>query len=200
MNTGQSCIAAKRFLIADAIYSEFISRFVDGMKNLKMGDPFDPATEVGPLAAENILRGVDAQVQQSVAAGAKVLTGGKRADRIGYFYEPTVLTDIPQNAPAYREEVFGPVALMFRVRDSAEAVALANDSVFGLGSSVWTNNPAEQEFFERELESGMVFVNAMVASDPRLPFGGVKRSGFGRELGAEGIREFTNIKTVYVGA
>ncbi len=200
VNTGQSCIAAKRFLIADAIYSEFISRFVDGMKNLKMGDPFDPATEVGPLAAENILRGVDAQVQQSVAAGAKVLTGGKRADRIGYFYEPTVLTDIPQNAPAYREEVFGPVALMFRVRDSAEAVALANDSVFGLGSSVWTNNPAEQEFFERELESGMVFVNAMVASDPRLPFGGVKRSGFGRELGAEGIREFTNIKTVYVGA
>ena len=200
VNTGQSCIAAKRFLIADAIYSEFISRFVDGMKNLKMGDPFDPATEVGPLAAENILRGVDAQVQQSVAAGAKVLTGGKRADRIGYFYEPTVLTDIPQNAPAYREEVFGPVALMFRVRDSAEAVALANDSVFGLGSSVWTNNSAEQEFFERELESGMVFVNAMVASDPRLPFGGVKRSGFGRELGAEGIREFTNIKTVYVGA
>src|SRR5438270_1442504 len=200
VNTGQSCIAAKRFLIADAIYSEFVTRFVEGIKNLKMGDPFDTATEIGPLAAENILKGVDTQVQQSAAAGAKILTGGKRVDRAGYFYEPTVLTDIPQSAPAFREEVFGPVALMFRVRDPAEAVALANDSVFGLGSSVWTNDSDEQEFFERELESGMVFVNAMVASDPRLPFGGVKRSGFGRELVAEGIREFTNIKTVYVGA
>ena len=200
VNTGQSCIAAKRFLIADTIYSEFITRFVQGIENLKMGDPFDPATEIGPLAAENILSGVATQVQESVAAGAKVLTGGKRADRTGYFYEPTVLTDIPQNAPAYREEVFGPVALMFRIRNPVEAVTLANDSVFGLGSSVWTNDTDEQEFFARELESGMVFVNAMVASDPRLPFGGVKRSGFGRELGAEGIREFTNIKTVYIGA
>jgi len=200
VNTGQSCIAAKRFLIADTIYSEFITRFVQGIENLKMGDPFDPATEIGPLAAENILSGVATQVEESVVAGAKVLTGGKRADRTGYFYEPTVLTDIPQNAPAYREEVFGPVALMFRIRNPVEAVTLANDSVFGLGSSVWTNDTDEQEFFARELESGMVFVNAMVASDPRLPFGGVKRSGFGRELGAEGIREFTNIKTVYIGA
>jgi succinate-semialdehyde dehydrogenase / glutarate-semialdehyde dehydrogenase len=200
VNTGQSCIAAKRFLIADTIYSEFINRFVQGIEDLKVGDPFDPATDIGPLAAENILRGVDGQVQQSVGAGAKVLTGGKRADRPGYFYEPTVLTDIPQNAPAYREEVFGPVALMFRIHNPVEAVTLANDSVFGLGSSVWTNDAGEQEFLVRELESGMVFVNAMVASDPRLPFGGVKRSGFGRELGAEGIREFTNIKTVYIGA
>ncbi|PYI92721.1 MAG: NADP-dependent succinic semialdehyde dehydrogenase [Verrucomicrobia bacterium] len=200
INAGQSCIAAKRFIIADAIYSDFINRFVDGIKNLKMGDPFDPATGIGPLATKNILRGVDRQVQQSVAVGAKILTGGKCADRTGYFYEPTVLTDIPQNAPAYREEVFGPVALMFRVHDQAEAVTLANDSVFGLGSSVWTNDADEQEFFARELESGMVFVNAMVASDPRLPFGGIKRSGFGRELGAEGIREFTNIKTVFIGA
>ena len=200
VNTGQSCIAAKRFLIADTIYSEFITRFVQGIENLKMGDPFDPATEIGPLAAENILSGVATQVEESVVAGAKVLTGGKRADRTGYFYEPTVLTDIPQNAPAYREEVFGPVALMFRIRNPVDAVTLANDSVFGLGSSVWTNDTDEQEFFARELESGMVFVNAMVASDPRLPFGGVKRSGFGRELGAEGIREFTNIKTVYIGA
>ena len=200
VNTGQSCIAAKRFLIADTIYSEFITRFVQGIENLKMGDPFDPATEIGPLAAENILSGVATQVEESVVAGAKVLTGGKRADRTGYFYEPTVLTDIPQNASAYREEVFGPVALMFRIRNPVDAVTLANDSVFGLGSSVWTNDTDEQEFFARELESGMVFVNAMVASDPRLPFGGIKRSGFGRELGAEGIREFTNIKTVFIGA
>jgi len=200
VNTGQSCIAAKRFLIADAIYPEFITRFVQGMKNLKMGDPFDRATEIGPLAAENILSGVATQVQESVAAGAKVLTGGKRVDRAGYFYQPTVLTDIPKNAPAYREEVFGPVAAVLRVRDADEAIELANDHRYGLAASAWTNDQTEQELFASELESGMVFINAMSASDPRLPFGGVKRSGFGRELGAEGIREFTNIKTVYVGA
>ncbi|MEY2491966.1 MAG: succinate-semialdehyde dehydrogenase / glutarate-semialdehyde dehydrogenase [Verrucomicrobiota bacterium] len=200
VNSGQSCIAAKRFIIADPIYDRFVSSFVQLIKPLKLGDPFDAETELGPLASEDILRGVDKQVQISVAAGAKILTGGKRAGRPGFFYQPTVLTDIPKSSPAYREEVFGPVALMFRVRDAAEAVALANDSVFGLGSSVWTSNSGEQEFFARELESGMVFINAMVASDPRLPFGGVKRSGYGRELGAEGIREFTNIKTVYVGA
>ena len=155
-------------------------------------------TEIAPLSSENILRGVDEQVQKSVAAGAKILCGGKRAAGTGCFYEPTVLTEIPKNAPAYREEVFGPVALFFRARDREEAVAIANDSSFGLGASVWTNNTAEQEFFSRELESGMVFVNAMVASDPRVPFGGVKRSGYGRELGAEGIREFTNVKTVWI--
>ena len=155
-------------------------------------------TDVAPLSTENILRGVDQQVQKSVAAGAKMLCGGKRAAGNGYFYEPTVLTEIPKNAPAYREEIFGPVALFFRVRDREEAVAIANDSSFGLGASVWTNDTAEQEFFSRELESGMVFVNAMVASDPRVPFGGVKRSGYGRELGAEGIREFTNVKTVWI--
>jgi NAD-dependent aldehyde dehydrogenases len=200
VNSGQSCIAAKRFLIADTIYDEFVSRFVTGVKGLKTGDPFAADTEIAPLASERILHGVDEQVQKSVAAGAKVLTGGKRVDRPGYFYEPTVLTNIPTSAPAYREEVFGPVALMFRVRDASQAVSIANDSPFGLGSSVWTSDPDEQEFFVRELEAGMVFINAMVASDPRLPFGGVKRSGYGRELGAEGIREFTNIKTVYVGA
>jgi succinate-semialdehyde dehydrogenase/glutarate-semialdehyde dehydrogenase len=200
INSGQSCIAAKRFIVADAIYDRFVSSFVEVVKHLRSGDPFNAEAEIGPLASEDILRGVDKQVQESVAAGAKIVTGGKRSDRAGFFYEPTVLADIPKSSPAYREEVFGPVALMFRVRDAAEAVSLANDSVFGLGSSVWTNNSGEQEFFARELESGMVFINAMVASDPRLPFGGVKRSGYGRELGAEGIREFTNIKTVYVGA
>jgi succinate-semialdehyde dehydrogenase/glutarate-semialdehyde dehydrogenase len=198
INSGQSCIAAKRFIIADAIYEKFVRRFVEEIKKLKLGDPLEEATQLAPLASENILRGVDEQVQKSIAAGAKLLCGGKRAERPGYFYEPTALTEIPNNAPAWREEVFGPVVLIFRVRDREEAVALANDSQFGLGASVWTNDANEQEFFARELESGMVFINAMVASDPRLPFGGVKRSGYGRELGAEGIREFTNIKTVYV--
>jgi succinate-semialdehyde dehydrogenase / glutarate-semialdehyde dehydrogenase len=198
VNSGQSCIAAKRFIIADAIYDQYVAQFVEKMKKLKLGDPAEETTEVAPLSSENILRGVDEQVQKSIAAGAKILSGGKPADGPGYFYEPTVLAEIPKNAPAYREEVFGPVALFFRARDREEAVTIANDSTFGLGASVWTNEPAEQEFFSHELESGMVFVNAMVASDPRVPFGGVKRSGYGRELGAEGIREFVNIKTVVV--
>jgi succinate-semialdehyde dehydrogenase/glutarate-semialdehyde dehydrogenase len=198
VNSGQSCIAAKRFIIADAIYDEYIAQFVEKMKKLKLGDPVEETTEVAPLSSENILHGVDEQVQKSVAAGAKILCGGKCADGRGYFYEPTVLAEIPKSAPAYREEVFGPVALLFRARDRDEAVAIANDSNFGLGASVWTNDAAEQEFFSRELQSGMVFVNAMVASDPRLPFGGVKRSGYGRELGAEGIREFTNVKTIWI--
>jgi succinate-semialdehyde dehydrogenase/glutarate-semialdehyde dehydrogenase len=198
VNSGQSCIAAKRFIIADAIYDQYVAQFVEKMKRMKLGDPMDETTEVAPLSSENILRGVDEQVQKSVAAGAKILCGGKRAERAGYFYEPTVLVEIPKNAPAYREEVFGPVALLFRAHDRDEAVAIANDSTFGLGASVWSNDAAEQEFFSRELQSGMVFVNAMVASDPRLPFGGVKRSGYGRELGAEGIREFTNVKTIWI--
>jgi len=198
VNSGQSCIAAKRFIIADAIYEKYVPQFVEKMQKMKLGDPVDETTEVAPLSSENILRGVDEQVQKSVAAGAKILCGGKRADRVGYFYEPTVLAEIPKSTPAYREEVFGPVALFFRAHDREEAVAIANDSTFGLGASVWTNEPAEQEFFSHELESGMVFVNAMVASDPRVPFGGVKRSGYGRELGAEGIREFTNVKTIWI--
>src|SRR5437868_4897392 len=198
VNSGQSCIAAKRFIIADAIYEKYVAQFVEKMQKMKLGDPVDETTEVAPLSSENILRGVDEQVQKSVAAGAKILCGGKRADRAGYFYEPTVLAEIPESAPAYREEVFGPGALFFRAHDREEAVAIANDSTFGLGASVWTNEPAEQEFFSHELESGMVFVNAMVASDPRVPFGGVKRSGYGRELGGEGIREFTNVKTIWI--
>jgi succinate-semialdehyde dehydrogenase / glutarate-semialdehyde dehydrogenase len=199
INSGQSCIAAKRFIVADVIYEDFVARFVGRIQELKIGDPLEETTQLAPLASESILRGVDEQVQKSVAAGAKLACGGKRADRSGYFYEATALTDIPKNAPVYREEVFGPVALIFRVRDRQEAVALANDSQFGLGASVWTNDRGEQEFFAAELETGMVFINAMVASDPRLPFGGVNRSGYGRELGAEGIREFTNVKTIYLG-
>jgi len=198
INAGQSCIAAKRFIIADQIYDEFLNQFVERMRALKLGDPLDEATEIGPLATEQILQGVHDQVQKSIAAGAKLLTGGNRIHGPGFFYEPTVLVDVPEESPAYREEVFGPVASIFRVRNAADAIELANDSAFGLGSSAWTNDPEEQKLFTSELESGMVFVNAMVASDPRLPFGGVKRSGFGRELGAAGIREFTNAKTIWI--
>src|SRR5436189_5921477 len=198
INTGQSCIAAKRFIIADVIYDEFLKQFVERMRALKVGDPMDPETELGPLATEQILQGVDDQVQKTIAQGAKLLTGGNRIHGPGFFYEPTVLVDVPKESPAYREEVFGPVAAVFRVGDADAALELANDTTFGLGSSAWTQDRKEQKLFATELDSGMVFVNAMVASDPRLPFGGVKRSGFGRELGAAGIREFTNTKTIWI--
>jgi len=198
INNGQSCIAAKRFLVADEVYDEFLRQFVERMRALKIGDPFDETTEIGPLATEHILQGVHEQVQKSIAAGAKLLTGGNRIHGPGFFYEPTVLVDVPSDSPAYREEIFGPVASFFRVRDAADAIEIANDTSFGLGASAWTNDRAEQELFASELETGMVFINAMVASDPRLPFGGVKGSGFGRELGVAGIREFTNAKTIWI--
>src|SRR5215472_11456621 len=188
INTGQSCIAAKRFIIGNEIYEPFLDEFVDRMRTLKLGGPMDPETELGPLATEQILRGVHDQVQKTVAAGAKLLTGGNRIHSPGFFYEPTVLVDVAEESPAYREEVFGPVASIFRVGDAHEAINLANDSTFGLGSSAWTKDREEQRLFASELDAGMVFINAMVASDPRLPFGGVKRSGFGRELGAAGTR------------
>jgi succinate-semialdehyde dehydrogenase / glutarate-semialdehyde dehydrogenase len=198
INTGQSCIAAKRLFIADEIYDEFLEQFVERMRALKVGDPMEETTEIGPLATEHILQGVHEQVQKSIAAGAKLLTGGNRIHGPGFFYEPTVLVDVPKKSPASREEVFGPVASIFRVRNAADAIEMANDTTFGLAASAWTNDHAEQELFASDLETGMVFINAMVASDPRLPFGGVKRSGFGRELGAVGIREFTNAKTIWI--
>jgi succinate-semialdehyde dehydrogenase/glutarate-semialdehyde dehydrogenase len=198
INTGQSCIAAKRFFIADKVYDDFLKNFVEQMRSIKFGDPLDEATEIGPLASEQILNGVHEQVQRTLAMGAKCLTGGNRIAGPGFFYEPTVLVDVPKDSPAFREEVFGPVAAVLRVRDAAEAIELANDSRFGLGASAWTNDRTEQELFASELQSGMVFINSMVASDPRLPFGGVKRSGFGRELGVAGIREFINAKTVWI--
>jgi succinate-semialdehyde dehydrogenase / glutarate-semialdehyde dehydrogenase len=198
VNTGQSCIAAKRFFIADKVYDDFLNKFAEQVRSLKVGDPFDDMTEIGPLATEHILNGVHQQVQKSIAMGAKLLTGGNRIAGPGFFYEPTVLVDVPKDSPASREEVFGPVAAVFRVRNAEEAIELANDSTFGLGASAWTNDIAEQELFASELQSGMVFINSMVASDPRLPFGGVKRSGFGRELGAAGIREFMNAKTIWI--
>jgi succinate-semialdehyde dehydrogenase/glutarate-semialdehyde dehydrogenase len=200
INNGQSCIAAKRFIVHEKVYPEFEKRMVARLKELKVGDPMKEDTDIGPLATESGRNGVAEQVERSIKAGAKLLVGGKKLDGPGYFYEPTAITDIPQSAPAYRDEVFGPVALLFKVKNIDEAISLANDSAFGLGSSVWTQDDAERERFVNEIEAGLTFVNAMVASDPRLPFGGVKRSGFGRELGVVGIREFVNIKSVVVHA
>jgi succinate-semialdehyde dehydrogenase/glutarate-semialdehyde dehydrogenase len=196
INNGQSCIAAKRFIVADAVYDRFADRFVAAMRGLRVGDPMDPETDVGPLATPGIVDGLADQVDRSVAAGARLLTGGKRLDRRGNFYGPTVLADIPRTAPAYADELFGPVASLFRVADIDAAIRLANDVGFGLGASAWTQDRQEAARFADELEAGMVFINGQVASDPRFPFGGVKRSGYGRELGAVGLREFVNVKTV----
>lgn len=198
VNNGQSCIAAKRFIVAEEIYDEFERRFVHGMQALRIGDPMDEATSIGPLATPKIAADLDAQVRKAVAAGARVLTGGKRLPGPGNYYEPTILTDIDRRSPIYYEELFGPVAMLFRARDMVHAIEIANDSPFGLGASAWTNDPAERACFIDEIEAGLVFINGMVASDPRLPFGGVKHSGYGRELGPFGIREFVNIKTVWV--
>jgi succinate-semialdehyde dehydrogenase/glutarate-semialdehyde dehydrogenase len=198
INNGQSCIAAKRFIVAEPIADTFERRFVSEMERLQVGDPLDATTDIGPLATEAILAGLDEQVHQTIAAGARVLTGGRRLDRTGYYYAPTVLTNIPEGTPAYRDELFGPVAALFRARDIDTAIHLANDTTFGLGASAWTNDPAERARFIDEIEAGLVFINGMVASDPRLPFGGVKQSGYGRELSAYGIREFVNIKTIWI--
>jgi succinate-semialdehyde dehydrogenase / glutarate-semialdehyde dehydrogenase len=199
INNGQSCIAAKRFIVAEEIADKFERSFVDGMKALKAGDPMDPSVQLGPLASKDAVASLQADVEKTVNAGAAVLTGGAPIAGPGSFYAPTVLANIPKDSPGYREELFGPVACVFRAKDIDEAIHIANDSRFGLGASVWTNDPAERDRFADELQSGMVFVNKMVASDPRMPFGGVKWSGHGRELGgAHGIREFTNIKTVWV--
>ncbi len=198
INSGQSCIAAKRFIVASEIYDDFERRFVEEMKGLSVGDPLKESTDIGPLATEQILKDVDDQVKTSVASGALVLTGGQKINGPGNFYEPTVLANIPHDSPAYCEEVFGPVALLFRVNSIDEAIELANNTTFGLGASAWTNDTSEQERFIAELEAGCVFINSMVASDPRLPFGGIKNSGYGRELGEFGIREFVNVKTVWI--
>jgi succinate-semialdehyde dehydrogenase/glutarate-semialdehyde dehydrogenase len=195
VNNGQSCIAAKRFIVHESIADVFEKRFVAAMEALKVGDPLDESTDVGPLATPQIASDIEKQVRASVAAGAQLLTGGKRN---GNYYAPTVLARIPSDAPAAREETFGPVASLFRVKDVDEAIAVANDTPFGLGASVWTNDRTEANRFIDGIDTGQVFINAMVASDPRVPFGGTKHSGFGRELGAYGIREFVNVKTVWV--
>ena len=199
LNNGQSCIAAKRFIVAEAIADSFEKKLIEKYDALKIGDPMLPDTDIGPLATPGILKDLDQQVQESVGLGTRVLTGGKPLmDRPGNFYPPTILTDIPAGSPAEQEEFFGPVALLFRVADIDAAIKIANATPFGLGASAWTTNEKERDRFISELEAGAVFINAMVKSDPRMPFGGTKRSGYGRELGIQGIHEFVNVKTVWV--
>jgi succinate-semialdehyde dehydrogenase / glutarate-semialdehyde dehydrogenase len=198
VNNGQSCIAAKRFIVTAPIYETFRERFVAAVAALKVGDPMDPATQIGPLATAAIRDEVAGQVTRSVAAGAKLLNGGTPAAGPGFFFTPTVLEDVPAEAPAARDEVFGPVAALFRAADLDEALRIANASRFGLGATVFTSNPDEADAAAAAIESGMVFINDMVASDPRFPFGGRKSSGYGRELGSHGIRELTNVKRIRV--
>ncbi len=199
LNNGQSCIAAKRFIVHRDIADAFTAQFVETMRRLRVGDPMDEGTDVGPLATPAIRDELHAQVEASVQAGARVLTGGAPIDGPGNFYAPTVLTDIPEDSPAWRDELFGPVASLYVVRDVDHAIAIGNATKFGLGSAAWTRDADEQQRFIDEIDAGAVFINGMVASDPRLPFGGIKASGFGRELGEVGIREFVNIKTVVLG-
>ncbi len=199
-NNGQSCIAAKRFIVHADVFDAFAERFVAGMKALTVGDPLEEETEVGPVASEAGRSDLEELVDDAVESGATVLCGGERPDGPGWFYPPTVLTDITREMRIHREETFGPVATLYRVADLDEAVLLANDTPFGLSSNVWTRDEAEVERFVRDLEAGGVFFNGMTASHPAFPFGGVKRSGYGRELSEHGIREFCNITTVWHGA
>ena len=198
INNGQSCIAAKRFIVHERVADEFERLFVEKMRSLRVGDPLDPKTEIGPLATPAIRDEVHDAVKRTVAAGARLALGGEPQPGRGNFYPPTVLADVPPDSAAATEEIFGPVAALFRVQDASEAIGVANSSRFGLGASAWTNDPGERERFAAEIESGSVFINGMVKSDPRLPFGGVKKSGYGRELSVQGIREFVNVKTVWV--
>lgn len=198
VNTGQSCIAAKRFIVCESVYDQFLERFTDGMRALVMGDPSDERTQIGPIATESVRDGLEAQVRDAVACGARLALGGDRSTLPGYFYPPTILTNIPSTARAAREELFGPVASVYRAHDVNHAIELANASPFGLGASLWTTNVQLAAECAAQLDVGMVFINDMVVSDPRYPFGGVKQSGVGRELGTLGFREFTNQKTVRV--
>ena len=198
-NTGQSCIAAKRFIAVESIATDFERRFAAEVSALNVGDPLDEKTQIGPLAREDLRETLERQVRESVGMGARALTGGERGNGRGWYYRPTVLADVTEDMPAFKEETFGPVAAVVRVRDADEAVRVANDSAYGLGANLWTKDLALGERLARRIESGSVFVNGMVASDPRLPFGGVKRSGYGRELSSYGIKEFVNIQTIWIG-
>lgn len=198
INAGQSCIAAKRFIVHEEVHDSFVAKLTESLRALRMGDPLDETTDIGPLATAAVREGVENQLRATVEKGARVILGGQRPEGPGFYYPPSLLIDVSHDSPAYRDEVFGPVASVFRARDISDAIRIANDTSFGLGASVWTRDEAEQQRFVEEIDAGMVFVNAMVASDPRLPFGGVKRSGYGRELGAWGIREWVNATTVWV--
>jgi succinate-semialdehyde dehydrogenase/glutarate-semialdehyde dehydrogenase len=199
-NNGQSCIAAKRFIVHTDIYDAFVDKFVAKMSALKVGDPTDSDTDVGPLATEQGRADVEKQVDEAAAAGAVIRCGGKRLDRPGWFYQPTVITDITREMPIFFEEVFGPVASVYRAETIDEAIEIANATTFGLGSNAWTRDEAEQQRFIADIEAGQVFINGMTVSYPELPFGGIKRSGYGRELAGMGIREFCNAKTVWIGS
>ncbi|MHB8905100.1 MAG: NAD-dependent succinate-semialdehyde dehydrogenase [Melioribacteraceae bacterium] len=198
INNGQSCIAAKRFIVVEKIYDQFEKKFVDTMTKVKIGDPMKKETELGPIAREDLLNELDEQVKRSVAKGALVLCGGNRIQRAGYFYEPTILSNVLPGSPAYDDELFGPVASLIKAKDEEDAIRIANDSQFGLGASLWTSNKEKAKEIAGKIESGSVFINGMVKSDPRLPFGGIKNSGYGRELSHYGIKEFVNIKTVWI--
>ena len=199
LNNGQSCIAAKRFIIAEAVADKFQKLLLEKFQSLKIGNPMDQDTDLGPLATSNILQELDQQVKKAVKSGGKILTGGHPLTEMsGNFYPPTIIIDIPVDTPIAQEEFFGPVALLFRVPDINTAIKLANDTPFGLGASAWTTNTEEQNRLIQEIESGAVFINSMVKSDPRLPFGGIKRSGYGRELSIQGLHEFVNVKTIWV--
>jgi succinate-semialdehyde dehydrogenase/glutarate-semialdehyde dehydrogenase len=198
-NNGQSCIAAKRFIVEEPVADQFTETFAKAVKALSVGDPLDRATNVGPLARDDLRSTLVDQVDRSLAGGAHVVVGGKPLDGRGYFYAPTVLDGVSESMPAFREETFGPVAAVIRARDPNDAVRIANDTEYGLGAALWTADLDRAKHLARHIEAGNVFINGMVASDPRLPFGGVKRSGYGRELGPFGIREFTNIQTVWIG-
>jgi succinate-semialdehyde dehydrogenase / glutarate-semialdehyde dehydrogenase len=196
INNGQSCIAAKRFIVHEEIAEQFEARFVERMSKLIVGEPMNEETDIGPLATREVRDALAEQVKQTVDMGARVLLGGKPGSGAGFYFPPTVLTEIPANSPAAKDELFGPVASLFRARDIKHAIEIANGTQFGLGASAWTNDPSEQDRFTAELEAGSVFINAIVASNPRLPFGGIKNSGYGRELSRIGLHEFVNIKTV----
>jgi succinate-semialdehyde dehydrogenase / glutarate-semialdehyde dehydrogenase len=198
LNNGQSCINAKRFIVHEDIADEFTRRLVDKMEALTVGDPTDPGTDLGPLSSADAVKIIDQQVRDTVAAGARLLTGGKPLDRPGFYYPPTVLTDIPDSSPGGCEEFFGPVALVWRTPDIDEAIRIANDSLFGLGGSAWTRDPEEQQRFVTEVQTGMIYLNKITESTPAVPFGGIKNSGYGRELGHFGPRSFVNAKTVWI--
>lgn len=196
VNNGQSCVCAKRFIVHRDIYKRFESDLVSSFEALKVGDPMNSETDLGPLATADGVETLQRQVDLSINAGAQLLTGGRRFSSAGYYFQPTALANIPRDAPVYRDEVFGPVALLFEARDFDHALQLANDTPFGLGSSIWTTDPDEQRRSALGIDAGLTFVNSKVVSDPRMPFGGIKMSGYGRELGVYGIREFMNVKTV----